>query len=123
MFLVFFMFPHYAKTLKPQQNFATYKQWNEKIADAAFVEYIYAIDIFPPICQRGRPIQTIPRTKNLSRDHRPLVPPRVCHRVPHGQKISGLFQTAHTDRAEHETATSHVNFPIPAGRPTTSSVV
>ena len=44
VFLVFFMFPHYAKALKPQQNFATYKQWNEKIADAAFVEYIYAIN-------------------------------------------------------------------------------
>lgn len=31
VFLVFFMFPHYAKALKPQQNFATYKQWNEKL--------------------------------------------------------------------------------------------
>lgn len=39
-----FLFPHYAKALKPQQNFATYKVWNERIADAAFVEYIYAIN-------------------------------------------------------------------------------
>lgn len=40
----FFLFPQYVKALKPQQNFATYKAWNEKIADAAFVEYIYAIN-------------------------------------------------------------------------------
>ena len=44
LFLVFFMFPHYSEALKPQQRFATYKQWNEKIANAAFVEYIYAIN-------------------------------------------------------------------------------
>lgn len=41
---IFFLFPHYATTLKPMQNFATFKVWNERIADAAFVEYIYAIN-------------------------------------------------------------------------------
>ncbi|MCQ4875404.1 hypothetical protein [Butyricimonas paravirosa] len=44
LLLVFFMFPHYTKALKPQQNFATFRQWNERIADPAFIEYIYAID-------------------------------------------------------------------------------
>ena len=44
LIVLFFLFPQYAKALKPQQNFATYKVWNEKIADAAFVEYIYAIN-------------------------------------------------------------------------------
>lgn len=44
LIVLFFLFPHYTKTLKPLQNFATYKAWNEKIADAAFVEYIYAIN-------------------------------------------------------------------------------
>lgn len=41
---LFFLFPHYAKAVKPQQNFATYKIWNERIANAAFVEYIHAIN-------------------------------------------------------------------------------